>query len=114
MARPLSIAVVLHIMVFGAAVGAELPAPAPPAGVAAPADPAMTGTTRPAPPRTGPPATGARPAAPPSTRPVRQRRPYGFCRMRARERGLRGADRRSFIVRCQLGYGPRRRGPAPQ
>ena len=113
MVRPLSMAVVLHIMVFGAAVAAETPGPVSPA-VEAPADPAVTGTTRQTPSRTAPPASGARPGAPPGTRPVRQRRPYAFCRQRARERTLRGADRRSFIVRCQLGYGPRRRGPAPQ
>jgi hypothetical protein len=104
-------------LVFGAAMGAETPAPPAPAVAAPAADPghpAATGTTRPAgSPRTAPPAVGARPPSPPSTRPVRQRRPYSVCRQRARERALRGADRRSFIVRCQLGYGPRRRPTQP-
>jgi hypothetical protein len=107
--RPSLLALAAQMMVFTWPVFAQAPQPAPPpAGLlaqAVPADPAMTGaTTRPASPRS------TRPS-PPAFRPQRQPRPYSFCRQRARERGLRGGDRRSFITRCQLGYG--RPGPGP-
>ncbi len=102
--RPSALVIAAHMMVLAWPVFAQAPQAAPPqppsAAQAAPADPAMTGattpTTRPSPPRT---------TRPPTFRPPRQPRPYGVCRQRARERGLRGGDRRSFITRCQLGYG---------
>ena len=105
MIRPSLLALTAQMMVFACPVLAQAPAaaPAPPPSAAqeAPADPAMTGaTTRPNVSRSG------RPAAP-AFRPKREPRPYKVCLQRARERGLRGGDRRSFITRCQLGYGPR-------
>ena len=104
MIRPSLLAVAASILVLAGPVSAQVPAAAPqPATTAAPADPDMTGaTTRSAPPRS------ARPATAPATRPLRQRRSYKECRQRALERGLRGAVRRSFLTRCQLGYGARR------
>jgi hypothetical protein len=81
---------------------AQAPAAMPPSPAAqeTPGDPAMTGATaRPTVPRSGRP-------TPPAFRPKREPRPYKVCLQRARERGLRGGDRRSFITRCQLGYGP--------
>ena len=107
--RPSLLALAAQMMVLTWPVFAQAPQAAPPALPAAqapaPADPSMTGgTARPAPSRS------TRPA-PPTFRPQRQPRPYSVCRQRARERSLRGADRRSFIIRCQLGYG--RRAPPP-
>ena len=108
MMRPSLLAVAAHMLVLAGPVSAQEPAAAPdPAAPtpeqAVPADPAMTGgTARSAPPR------AARPAPAPAARPLRQRRSYKECLQRARERGLRGAVRRSFLTRCQLGYGGRR------
>ena len=64
------------------------------------ADPAMTGGTA----RTRAPAA-ARPAPPPAvSRQARPRRSYRSCLRQSKElRGLRGAQRRAFITRCQLG-----------
>jgi hypothetical protein len=107
--RPSLPALAAQMMVLTWPAWAQAPQPAPPSTPAtqaiAPADPAMTGATaRPAPPRSGRPT--------PTFRPKRQPRPYGVCRQRARERGLRGGDRRSFIIRCQLGYGGGQPAPA--
>ena len=108
MKRPSLLALTAQMMVFACPVLAQAPAPTsppapPPAAQEVSGDPAMTGATaRPSAPRSG------RPAAP-AFRPKREPRPYKVCLQRARERGLRGGDRRSFITRCQLGYGSPRR-----
>ena len=81
--------------------------PAPEAGA-----PAVTGATgKPPADARGAPAAPAKPPearpAPPPARaaPERRRpRPYAFCNATARQRGLRGGDRRRFITRCELGY----------
>jgi hypothetical protein len=114
--RPSLLALAAQMMVIAWPAFAQAPQAAPPpqqtpqaapsqaapaAQAAAPPNQLKTGATaRPASPRS------TRPA-PPIFRPQRQPRPYSVCRQRARERGLRGGDRRAFLVRCQLGYGPR-------
>ena len=102
--RPSSLVLAAQIMVLAWPVFAQASQAAPPqapsAAQAAPADPGMTGATTPTARLTPP-----RSTRPPTFRPQRQPRPYGVCRQRARERGLRGGDRRSFLIRCQLGYG---------
>jgi hypothetical protein len=63
------------------------------------------------------PAAAPRAAPPPATRPAPpaahapgrdalRPRPYAQCKAQARQSGLRGADRRRFVSRCQLGYEP--------
>ena len=118
MLRPCSLALAGQLL-LGLFVSAQAqeapPTVGKPAGESVSADPARTGATgtgataRPAPPRQ------ARPTPPPATsRLKRQPRPYKVCLQRARERRLRGGDRRSFLVRCQLGYAPRRPAPVRQ
>ena len=104
MVRPSLLALAAQMMVLSWPALAQSPEAAPQpltpaAQEAAPSDPAMTGgTARAAPSRSARPPSGV-------FRPPRQPRPYKVCLQRARERGLRGGDRRSFITRCQLGYG---------
>lgn len=60
-----------------------------------------------------PAATTPRPGVPAG---VTRRRSYDFCNRDAQARRLRGAERRHFVSRCQLGYGRplfRRRGSVP-
>ncbi|HEX2724453.1 MAG TPA: hypothetical protein VHN20_01395 [Beijerinckiaceae bacterium] len=113
MLRPSVLALVASLMIFGsAAFSQETPKPGMPgtwpeqAGPAAPADPAMTGGTAVTggTARTRAPAA-ARPAPPPAvSRQARPRRSYRSCLRRSKElRALRGAQRRAFITRCQLG-----------
>jgi hypothetical protein len=109
MVRPSLLALAAQTMLLAGPVFAQAPAAAPPPPTVqetVPADPSMTGATtvRPA-------GRSARPAPPAASRAPRQPRPYGVCRDRARERGLRGGDRRSFITRCQLGFGGNRARP---
>ena len=106
MLRPPLLAFTAVLMIFGTAAVSQEMQPAPgasgaPPEQAGPADPAMTGgTARPRPP------AAARPAPPPAvSRQARPRRSYRSCLRRAKElRGLRGAQRRAFITRCQLGF----------
>lgn len=58
--------------------------------------------------------TAATPKLPPPTRSVAKPtiparkgppRPYAACLHDARKAGLKGADRRRFVSRCELGYG---------
>ena len=110
MLRPFALALAAQLAVVSlssASQAQEAAAGSPPSFVqkADPADPQRTGATgRSASPRSGRPA--------PAFRPPRQPRPYKVCLQRARERGLRGGDRRSFITRCQLGYGGGPSAPA--
>jgi hypothetical protein len=123
MLRPSLLALVASLMIFGsAAFSQEAATPGAPgttspgqAGSAAPAKPAMTGgsaatggsarTRAPAAARPTPPPATARPTPPPTvSRQARPRRSYRSCLRRSKEiRGLRGAQRRAFITRCQLG-----------
>lgn len=61
-----------------------------------------------------PPQAGAPGGAAPAPR---RPRPYDQCIREAQTRKYRGAERRHFVFRCQLGYGRRlfrRRGPVQQ
>lgn len=91
----------LAAIAFGASLGAApvaaqtLPAPAP---VAAPAaSPAAPAAARPpAAPKPAPKPPEARRRGPPKA--------YAHCLGLARKDGLRGAERRRWVARCQLGY----------
>lgn len=110
----------------GIALAQGSPAPAAP-----PVEPQMTGSPASQPPAAQssavqPPAAqpAPRPVTPPRAAPIRgvppgvvnPRRPRTFvqCNQEALRRGMRGAERRHWIQRCELGYGRplfRRRGP---
>lgn len=100
-----------------------------PASQPAPSQPAAVQPQALQPPVSQPPVSQPSPAQrsapPPRTGPVRgvppgvvnPRRPRTFsqCNQEALRRGMRGAERRHWIQRCELGYGRplfRRRGPA--
>ncbi len=109
----------------GSALAQNAPAPgqnAPTPGQP-PVEPQMTGSPASQPP-TSQPTAAPRPATPPRPAQIRgvppgvvnPRRPRTFvqCNQEALRRGMRGAERRHWIQRCELGYGRplfRRRGP---
>ena len=96
---------------------ASQPAPAqPPAAPPAAAQPAPRPAAPPraAPVRTVPPGTVPQGVAPQSVVNPRRPRTFAQCNQEALRRGMRGAERRHWIQRCELGYGRplfRRRGP---
>lgn len=60
------------------------------------------------------PSPSAKPAMPTTTSADRKyERSYRHCKVRAQKRGLRGAERRNFIRRCELGFAPPRNSQAP-
>lgn len=74
-------------------------------------EPAATGS-----PRVGPAPAGPGPQAAPGAAAPRRPRSYEQCRQIAFQRHYRGAERRHYMTRCQLGYGRplfRRRGRTP-
>jgi hypothetical protein len=96
---------------------ALLPLLAAPVTAAQPAPPVVAARGAPAGPGAHPPAPpAAQPPAPAPTAGPRRPRPYAQCKATAIQRRMRGAERRHYITRCQLGYGRplfRRRGPIP-
>lgn len=84
---------------------------------AAPPPTTTQGAAKPAKPSSIVPGPSARPAMPATTSADRKYdRSYRHCKARAQKRGLRGAERRNFIRRCELGFAPPRNQqvvPAP-
>lgn len=79
--------------------------------------PPPQGAAKPAKPSSVVPGPSARPAMPATASADRKYdRSYRHCKARAQKRGLRGAERRNFIRRCELGFAPPRNQqvvPAP-
>jgi hypothetical protein len=88
-------------LMAGSAAFAQQPPASVPAAAAVqpPAPPTATGAT------TARPASPKAPAKPAEVKPHRgPPRPYAQCIGIARKAGLRGAERRRYVSRCQLGY----------
>lgn len=107
MSRTVTIALAA-LLVSAAAATAQAPTTATPRS---PVPTTAPGPSRAAPYTATPTANTPRAAVPAG---VQRRRSFDFCNRDAQARRLRGAERRHFVSRCQLGYGRplfRRRGP---
>jgi hypothetical protein len=103
----------LFVALLPLLMSAAAAAPSPADGT----EPVTTGSPRVAPPPAAPVAQPG-PGQPPQPGATAPRRPrsYEQCRQIAFQRHLRGAERRHYLTRCQLGYGRplfRRRGRGP-
>lgn len=78
---------------------ANAPAPSAPAAPAAPSAPSGPGARVAA-----PTPSAAAPSGPAGPSETKRARSYRSCIRAARKRALRGAVRRRFVARCQLGY----------
>lgn len=113
MVRPAVLALFGAVLMCAAPVSGQTtggPTPAQPAAAPSSATPASPASAA------GAAATAvpARAAVPPAVTGPRRPRSYEQCTREAFNRKYRGAERRHFVFRCQLGYGRRlfrRRGP---